>query len=1088
MAVLGGTATTGRVAALLDVPVAEIRTAMADLAESGLIDAVGRASQVVTGRVLGEMSEAEYRGLHGRAAELLHHGGFPAGVVATHLLEAGGARGSWAARVLVAAADDALAGDELERAGRCLDLAYRAARRADERAAIATRLVSVEWRINPSSRTRNFGRLKAALRTGRVPQADLPGTVLHMLWHGYGLHADHALARLDRAAGISARGAGTSAHGGAATGSMGGADGAAPGVNGADGAAAGANDPLSGANGADGSARAADGSIPDPGGAGRAADRSVRAGEIAAGSPGRAAEAVARVAGSPARADDAAGHAARLGFLVSWLRYTHPGHVQRHPSLVAAADLTSEEAVGQQESPHSQAGLLLAALCAPAVDGGSSAVSVQDSACPPATEMAGVQRVSGGSYASRGIGGDLDEIAAGAQRLLARQRLTLTTVEPLVAAVDCLMYCDRLDTADAWCASLLAEATARNAPAWQSIFAAARAEALLRKGDLVGAAEHAVLALNVLPAEQLGVWVGRPIAVLVLALTGQGKHAEAAAQLERPIPRAMFESRFALLYLTAHGRHCLATGRVEEALGHFRRCGRLMQEWGLDFAWLVPWRNELAAASLWAGRHWQAQTFATRHLDLIGRAEHHQTGAVSLRLLAATSEPHRRVPLLRRAVTIARSGVDRIELALVLADLGTAYRAIGDMDRARPLLREATRLANASDSAAVRKRLPANGAQHRPGLYPAAGQGPVMGARPAITSDQAGITAGRPDMPVNAARTVAGRSAAAAGWPESAGGQENPSGGRADSAATIDGRPGVPDRGRPAAVPGRPERPGGQVSSTGSRFTRADGRATPAERLPGAPNSPAGTATGGTQPKTPDGQSGTADEWLPRTHDGRSGGPGGWLPEVPDGREDLTDGWLPGDADGQPDATGDRLPGTPDGRAGTTGDWLPGASDGRAGTMDEWLPGTSRDQAGATSGRLPGIPDGRTGAPDGRAAGAGGRSGNAVGGFGGSPGSGFGSAPGDLPVALPGKFSTGSLAVRPPAPTGDPLSPAERRVAELAAQGNRNRDIAEALDITTSTVEQHLTRVYRKLAVSRRSELRFALLARSEGTTHTAVG
>ncbi|MGW4248793.1 helix-turn-helix domain-containing protein, partial [Nocardia sp. NPDC004722] len=70
----------------------------------------------------------------------------------------------------------------------------------------------------------------------------------------------------------------------------------------------------------------------------------------------------------------------------------------------------------------------------------------------------------------------------------------------------------------------------------------------------------------------------------------------------------------------------------------------------------------------------------------------------------------------------------------------------------------------------------------------------------------------------------------------------------------------------------------------------------------------------------------------------------------------------------------------------------------------------------------------------------------------------------------------------------EPLSPAERRVAELAALGNRNRDIAEVLDITTSTVEQHLTRVYRKLSVARRSELRFALAAAPESRARTAVG
>ncbi|MEV0276477.1 AAA family ATPase [Streptomyces sp. NPDC050610] len=51
------------------------------------------------------------------------------------------------------------------------------------------------------------------------------------------------------------------------------------------------------------------------------------------------------------------------------------------------------------------------------------------------------------------------------------------------------------------------------------------------------------------------------------------------------------------------------------------------------------------------------------------------------------------------------------------------------------------------------------------------------------------------------------------------------------------------------------------------------------------------------------------------------------------------------------------------------------------------------------------------------------------------------------------------------------LSDAELRVATLAARGHTNRQIAGKLFITVSTVEQHLTRVYRKLDVQRRTDL-----------------
>jgi DNA-binding CsgD family transcriptional regulator len=51
------------------------------------------------------------------------------------------------------------------------------------------------------------------------------------------------------------------------------------------------------------------------------------------------------------------------------------------------------------------------------------------------------------------------------------------------------------------------------------------------------------------------------------------------------------------------------------------------------------------------------------------------------------------------------------------------------------------------------------------------------------------------------------------------------------------------------------------------------------------------------------------------------------------------------------------------------------------------------------------------------------------------------------------------------------LTNAERRIAILAASGNTNREIAKQLFVTSSTVEQHLTRVFRKLKLKHREEL-----------------
>jgi DNA-binding CsgD family transcriptional regulator len=55
------------------------------------------------------------------------------------------------------------------------------------------------------------------------------------------------------------------------------------------------------------------------------------------------------------------------------------------------------------------------------------------------------------------------------------------------------------------------------------------------------------------------------------------------------------------------------------------------------------------------------------------------------------------------------------------------------------------------------------------------------------------------------------------------------------------------------------------------------------------------------------------------------------------------------------------------------------------------------------------------------------------------------------------------------------LTASERRVAELAAEGLRNREIAETLFVTLKTVEVHLGRAYGKLDIRGHSQLPQAL-------------
>ncbi|MBV9414843.1 MAG: helix-turn-helix transcriptional regulator [Solirubrobacterales bacterium] len=68
----------------------------------------------------------------------------------------------------------------------------------------------------------------------------------------------------------------------------------------------------------------------------------------------------------------------------------------------------------------------------------------------------------------------------------------------------------------------------------------------------------------------------------------------------------------------------------------------------------------------------------------------------------------------------------------------------------------------------------------------------------------------------------------------------------------------------------------------------------------------------------------------------------------------------------------------------------------------------------------------------------------------------------------------------------DALTAGELRVARLAADGLTNREIAQALFITTRTAKGHLSRVYHKLGITRRGQLEGALTGPLEETREAA--
>jgi DNA-binding CsgD family transcriptional regulator len=81
------------------------------------------------------------------------------------------------------------------------------------------------------------------------------------------------------------------------------------------------------------------------------------------------------------------------------------------------------------------------------------------------------------------------------------------------------------------------------------------------------------------------------------------------------------------------------------------------------------------------------------------------------------------------------------------------------------------------------------------------------------------------------------------------------------------------------------------------------------------------------------------------------------------------------------------------------------------------------------------------------------------------------------------ELAASGVRLRRPALTGgDSLTPSERRIADMASADATNAEIAQALFVTVKTVEMHLTHAYRKLDITKRTQLAEALGGPSTGS------
>ncbi|MFI5973392.1 AAA family ATPase [Streptomyces sp. NPDC051452] len=199
LAALGPLAEAVPVAELADTTPAGTQEAVDVLNSSGLLSGRAFRHPTAAAAVLEDMDPEVRTGLHGRIAHMLYRSGAPAVEVARHLRLADLVPAGWGAPVLRAAAEQALADDDVERCTGYLGMILRDCADEGERHALSVALARAEWRTNPAAAGPHLEPLREAALAGELGMRDTATVLRYMLWQGDTELAARAVASLVRA-------------------------------------------------------------------------------------------------------------------------------------------------------------------------------------------------------------------------------------------------------------------------------------------------------------------------------------------------------------------------------------------------------------------------------------------------------------------------------------------------------------------------------------------------------------------------------------------------------------------------------------------------------------------------------------------------------------------------------------------------------------------------------------------------------------------------------------------------------------------------------------------------------------------------
>jgi DNA-binding CsgD family transcriptional regulator len=184
VAVLGGATTVPLISELIGTDHQSVIAGIDILTESGLLDAERFRHDSAQSTVLDSMPIDLRRGLHRRAADILHTTGAPTQIVARHLAAGREAGPAWAGSVLLDSARLALFEGDGGTAIDYLRLAYDGSSQPRQRAEATAALAETHWRVNPTAAKRYLPELCTAARAGLLTEDEITSLLAQLSWQG----------------------------------------------------------------------------------------------------------------------------------------------------------------------------------------------------------------------------------------------------------------------------------------------------------------------------------------------------------------------------------------------------------------------------------------------------------------------------------------------------------------------------------------------------------------------------------------------------------------------------------------------------------------------------------------------------------------------------------------------------------------------------------------------------------------------------------------------------------------------------------------------------------------------------------------